>query len=264
MRKPNRYSQIIEKIFLDRFQEGVREVAFERDDIEQVAKLLSIKIPKNFGDLIYTFRYRGVLPESVESKAPAGESWIIRPAGRARYCFALSKQPNITPNQALIVTKIPNATPGIIEMYALSDEQALLAKLRYNRLIDIFSGVACYSLQNHLRTQVKEIGQVETDEIYVGVDYRGAHYVFPVQAKGGKDRLNVVQIEQDLDMCQRKFPSLICRAVGSQFISTNLIALFEFTRTDEGIAVVQEKHYRLVSPDQLTAAELQAYNKAGV
>ncbi len=28
-----------------------------------------------------------------------------------------------------------------IEMYALSDEQALLAKLRYNRLLDVFTGV---------------------------------------------------------------------------------------------------------------------------
>jgi len=39
-------------------------------------------------------------------------------------------------------------------MYALGDEQALLAKLRYNRLLDIFTGVVCYSLQNHLRTNV--------------------------------------------------------------------------------------------------------------
>ncbi len=36
------------------------------------------------------------------------------------------------------VTPILDATPGIIELYAFSDEQALLAKLRYNRLVDIF------------------------------------------------------------------------------------------------------------------------------
>ena len=45
--------------------------------------------------------------------------------------------------------KIPDATPGIVQKYALADEQALLAKLRYNRLLDIFTGVTCYSLQNH-------------------------------------------------------------------------------------------------------------------
>lgn len=38
--------------------------------------------------------------------------------------------------------------------------------------------------------------QVETDEVYVGVDKRGAHFVVPVQAKGGTDSISVVQIEQ--------------------------------------------------------------------
>ena len=69
----------------------------------------------------------------------------------------------------------------------MSDEQALLARVRYNRLVDIFLGIACYSLQNHLRTTASNMGQVETDELYVGVDRRGSHYVVPIQAKGGKD-----------------------------------------------------------------------------
>jgi len=43
-------------------------------------------------------------------------------------------------------------------------------KLRYNRLIDVFIGVTCYSLQNHLRTTEPRIGQFETDEIYVNTD----------------------------------------------------------------------------------------------
>ena len=45
----------------------------------------------------------------------------------------------------------PDSTPGVIS-YALSDEQSLLATVRYNRLIDVFTGLTCYSLQNHLRT----------------------------------------------------------------------------------------------------------------
>lgn len=57
--------------------------------------------------------------------------------------------------------------------------------------------MTCYSLQIHLRTAIPEMGQVETDEIYLGRDKKTAHYVFPVQAKGGKDKLNIVQIEQD-------------------------------------------------------------------
>ena len=59
----------------------------------------------------------------------------------------------------------------------MNDEQALLAKIRYNRLIDIFTGITCYSLQNHLRTTVPNIGQVEIDEIYIGIDKR-VHIIY--------------------------------------------------------------------------------------
>lgn len=33
----NRYSQIIERIFLDHYKEGTQEVPFDRGDIERVA-----------------------------------------------------------------------------------------------------------------------------------------------------------------------------------------------------------------------------------
>lgn len=139
----------------------------------------------------------------------------------------------------------------------------MLAKLRYNRLIDIFSGVTCYSLQSHLRTTVDGIGQVETDEIYIGVDRRGAQYVFPVQAKGGRDSLGVVQIEQDLALCAEKFPNLICRPIAAQFMTGDVIALFDFEMGPSGIALGSERHYRLVDPAALTSEELRMYADRG-
>ena len=156
-------------------------------------------------------------------------------------------------------TKVPDSTPGVISMYALNDEQALLAKLRYNRMIDVFTGVTCYSLQSHLRTTVPDLGQVETDELYIGVDKRGVHYVFPVQAKGGKDTLGIVQIEQDFAMCAEKFPSLTCRPIAAQFMAEDLIALFEFEQQETGIGISSEKHYRLVSPEDVTPEDLEIY-----
>jgi hypothetical protein len=158
-------------------------------------------------------------------------------------------------------TKIPDATPRIIAKYALSDEQALLAKLRYNRLIDIFTGVTCDSLQSHLRTTVPKMGQVETDESYSGLDKRGAHYVFPIQAKGGKDKVGLVQIEQDFAICAEKFPLFICRPIAAQFMTDEVIALFEFEQTEKGIAIPSEKHYRLVPPDGMTPGDLEIYRK---
>jgi hypothetical protein len=260
----NRYSQIIETIFFKYFQKGVKEILFERADIVRAAKKLRIKLPKNLGDVLYSFRYRTPLPDTIIGKVPEGFEWIIRPAGRARYKFVLATKSAIVPSKTLVETKIPDATPGVISKYKLNDEQALLAKLRYNRLIDIFTGLTCYSLQNHLRPTVLNIGQVETDEIYIGIDKRGAHYVIPVQAKGGTDKIGVVQIEQDLAVCETKFPGLICRSIAAQFMEEDLIALFECEKTEEGIRVSFEKHYRLVNPKNLTTEELESYRKRAI
>jgi len=261
MPKENLYAQIIEKVFLRHYKKGSTTVEFSREEIIDVARESGVKIPKNIGDLVYTYRYRTELPKSVASKAPHGTKWVIRPGGVARYKFVALEFPTIEPSGHLAETKVPDSTPGVIESYALSDEQALLAKLRYNRLIDIFTGLTCYSLQNHLRTHVKGMGQVETDEIYIALDKRGAHYVIPVQAKGGNDRLGIVQIEQDTAVCTAKFPGLICRPVAAQFLADKLIALFELELSEKGIVVTAEKHYRLVPPEEISKEELLAYSR---
>ena len=167
----------------------------------------------------------------------------------------------LTPNPNLAVTKIPDATPGIIAKYTFSDEQAVLARVRYNRLIDIFLGITCYSLQNHFRTTVSGMGQVETDEMYVGVDRSGAHYVIPVQAESGNDRLSRVQIEQDVALCASKLPSLICRPVGVHMMGADVVALLEFDQNDDDIHIVEEKHYRLVPPDDVSDEDLMRYQQ---
>ncbi len=251
----------MERIFLSHYGTGAREIEFEREEMVRVADDLGIVLPKNLGDIVYSFRYRRTLPNSVLTTAPEGEEWIIRPAGRGRYRFVLVPKTNLAPNKMLSETKVPDATPGIVAKYSLNDEQALLVRLRYNRLIDILTGVTCYSLQNHLRTTVPGMGQVETDEIYVGVDRRGTHYVFPVQAKGGTDRLNIVQIEQDVALCAHRFPSLVCRPIGAQFMEDDLIALFEFEEGESSVTLSSEKHYRLVPPDEITDEDLEAYGE---
>jgi hypothetical protein len=165
----------------------------------------------------------------------------------------------IEPNPDLVTIKIPDSTPEVVTRYALSDEQALLAKVRYNRLIDIFLGIAAYSLQNHLRTTVDGIGQIEIDEIYVGIDRYGRQFVIPVQAKGGNDRLSAVHAKQDIACCKQKFPGLMCRAISTQFMDEQLIVLFELDVEDGEVRVVDEKHYRLVPGDQVSASDLALY-----
>jgi len=259
MTSENRYQAIIEKIFFTKYKKRSKEIQFARDDIMKFAAKLHIELPKNLGDLVYSFRYRSALPKSIQDTASAGKVWIIRPAGRAEYLFALVPDIPIVPTPNIAETKVPDATPGIVAKYAFNDEQALLAKLRYNRLVDVFTGVTCYSLQNHLRTTVPGMGQVETDEIYVGINKHGAQFVFPIQAKGGTDKLNIVQIEQDIGVCEDKFSDLICRPIAAQFMLDGGIALFEFEQATAGVKICGEKHYRLVPPDQITPEDLRAY-----
>ncbi len=225
---------------------------------------LGIKLPKNIGDLIYSFRYRNELPQSILSTAEVGQEWIIEGAGRAKYRFRLVKLNRIVPREELLTIKVPDSTPQIIAAYALGDEQALLAKVRYNRLIDIFLGITAYSLQNHLRTTVRDVGQIEIDEVYVGIDRHGRQFVVPVQAKGGSDKHGVVQTQQDVAFCDQVFKNLVCRPVSAQFMSDQRIAMFELTVVDGVIKVVDEKHYQLVASKTISPEELKSYADRGV
>ena len=257
----NRYEKIIEAVFFDNYKKGAFEVEFTRAEFQGVADRLGIALPKNLGDVLYSFRYRSELPPRVVKEAPSGLEWVLFPNGTGKYRFAAVPFSTIVPTAGLSITKVPDATPGLISMYAQGDEQALLARIRYNRLLDVYSGVATYSLQSHLRTTIPE-GQVETDEVYVGVDVHGAHYVFPVQAKGGTDNLSIVQIWQDFKMCEAKFPTLVTWPIAAQFMDDEVIALFSFDWAGGDAVTIRsgsERHYKLVPPGGLTADELERY-----
>ena len=263
--------RIIAKIFADHFAPGLHEVAFRREELVAAAEALGEPRPKNLGDIVYSLRYRVPLPDSVREAAPPNTEWAIFPGGNAVYVLRAVPFNLIEPHKGIRTVRLPDSTPGVIAKYAMSDEQALLARLRYNRLLDVFTGLACYPLQSHLRTSVtvenaidgtSSSSQVETDDLYVGLDEHGAHYVLPVQAKGGSDALSVIQIWQDFRVAEQKFPDLLARPIAAQFMANDEIALFEFEEADSKITIAREKHYELVPPDQLTTEELQTYRQA--
>lgn len=258
-KKLNRYSEIVAEVFHKNFRPGAGVVAFQRDEFVAAAISKGVVLPKNLGDAIYSFKYRSPLPSSIVVTAPDGFEWGIYGAGRSKYEFRLARPLSIVPRPNQLVVKLPDATPEIIAAHALGDEQALLAKVRYNRLIDIFLGITASSLQNHLRTTVKDIGQIEIDELYVGVDRSGCQYVIPVQAKGGKDKHGRQQTEQDMACCAEKFPDLISRPVSAQFITRNKIAMFELAMQDGEIRVVSEEHYELTPAAAITTGDLRIY-----
>ena len=244
--KQRKYSSIVEAIFRKYYRDGCQEFAFTRDDIQIAAQELGMSAPKNLGDVLYSFRYRAELPDFIQSVAPKGKNWIIVGEGSATYKFKLSNIANIIPNPNLELIPVPDATPEVISMYQLSDEQSLLCKIRYNRLMDIFLGIVTYSMQNHLRTQVSGIGQIEIDELYVGVNKKGQHFIMPVEAKVGNDKVGVVQVMQDVAYCKQNFRDLICLPVSvHEMKEENAICMFLLNVDDDGMKIIEEKHYQL-------------------
>lgn len=255
----SRYKVLIERIFRDHYRKGRSRLEFERDELITIAGELGIDVPKNLGDVIYSLRYRTEMPEEVLRTQPVGMEWIIEGAGRAKYAFVLVKLNRIVPREDLVTIAIPDATPEIIRAYQLDDEQALLAIVRYNRLLDTFLSLTTYSIQNHLRTTVKGVGQIEIDELYFGIDTRGCHYVIPVQAKGGSDQISVVQTKQDIGWCEQRYPGMRCRAISAQFMSDERVAMFELTVRGDMVKVVEERHYKLVPASSLDEEAVRDY-----
>lgn len=257
----NKYDAIILAIFKEKYKDGSTTVHFSREELANKADELNIRVPKNLGDIVYSYKYRKPLPDEIINTAPVGSYWRIHNIGVGEYELLLTQGKEfVEPDEILATIKIPDATPSVVRKYSLSDEQALLAIVRYNRLIDIFLGISCYSLQNHLRTTVQGIGQIETDEIYVGIDKAGNQFIIPVQAKGGSDKIGITQIEQDIALCAEKYPDLICRSIACQFITSDIVAIFEFSIQNDNIVKESEKHYKIVDAKDITTDDLTDYN----
>lgn len=253
------YDAIIGNVFFDHYTSGKTQFEFTRREIVAAKEKLAPDLDLNPGDVPYSFRYRHQLPPEIVATQPKGKEWIIEGAGRSKYQFKLVTFNRIIPHADLVTIGIPDATPEIIRKYALDDEQALLAIVRYNRLIDTFLGLTTYSLQNHLRTTVKSVGQIEIDELYFGLDTNGCHYAIPVQAKGGNDKISVVQTMQDIAWVAQKYPNMRCRAISAQFMTDQRIAMFELAIQDDTVKIKAERHYKLLPARELDKSAIVDY-----
>jgi hypothetical protein len=168
----SKYDKVINQVFHNNYQKGATRVAFDREELAQACDALKINRIKNLGDIPYSYRFRKELPSEIKAKAPKNTEWIITGTGIGSYEFRQASPGKIEPTSNRHRIKIHDATPEIVKCYAPgTDEQALLTKVRYNRLIDTFSGLTCYSIQNHLRTTIKGVGQIEIDEVYLGINF---------------------------------------------------------------------------------------------
>ena len=79
-RLPNRYQALVEDLFFTSFKKGATAIAFTRDELLATADKLGIKMPKNPGDVLYSFRYRYPLPERILKTQPGKMEWVIEGA----------------------------------------------------------------------------------------------------------------------------------------------------------------------------------------
>ena len=51
----------------------------------------------------------------------------------------------------------------------------------------------------------------------------------------------------------------VCLPVAAQFMPDEVVALFSFEASDRSLKIADEKHYKLVPPEDLTEDDLRAY-----
>jgi hypothetical protein len=245
------YDRLVSEVFRRHDGANQDEFEFERDEMAEILQEWGESV-RNLGDVPYSYRGgRRVLPENVAS---TGE-WVIEGRGKGRYAFRrLSRSPYISVPLDLQVIDILDATPDIILRYGGEDEQGLLARVRYNRLVDIFLGITTYHLQGHVRAYIKDSGQVEIDDLYLGVDTDGNQYVIPIEAKTADEQLGVVQVTSLNAFARETFPDLILRPVAVKSWSDDSIFFMRFNETldCDKTQVIQYRRYRLVSDEEET------------
>lgn len=267
--KKSLYGDVISRVFELHYKPGRKRFDFARTDLLVVMKNMGLDltgdektVARNIGDIIYSFRFRRDFPETILKTAPVGKMWIILGRGDARYEFRLITEPKLAMDEALPISKLHDATPEIVGRFRLSDEQAVLARIRYNRLVDLFCRCVAHSLQNHLRTKVEGVGQIEVDELYVAANRQGEHFVIPLQAKSEGDRVGVSQLLQDLEYCRTAHPDFRARPLAAQPVKrvidgeeVEVIAMFEFgctvTDADVTITKLNERHFALLPANRV-------------
>src|SRR5208337_2432197 len=244
------YDKVIENLFFKKFpeknSEEITEILFPKTDFEASAQAVGVKV-ENIPDITYTYRVRRDFPDSILKTG----HWIIEPRGKGKYAFVkLQRSPFVSIQEELTEIEIMNALPEIVEKYTTNDEQGMLSSIRYNRLIDIFTKVTCFHLQSHIRAYNEGKGQIEIDEIYVGIDQEGRKYIFPLEAKSPdkRDRLGWIQITNMVQYAKEFYPELICRPLGAKPIDKNNIYLIEFENISDvnTVKIKETRRYKLI------------------
>lgn len=245
------YDRLMSEIFHRHDGTNQEEFEFTRDEMASILQEWGERV-RNLGDVAYSYRGgRRQLPASIASTG----NWVIEGRGRGRYALRrLARSPYIAVPVDLQIIDVLDATPEIILKFGGTDEQGLLTRVRYNRLVDTFLGVTAYHVQGHIRAYLQGSGQIEIDDLYLGVDRDGKQYAIPVEAKSVNEPLGVVQAVSLNAYGRAIYPELTLRSVAVKAWPDGSIFFMEFNNAtnSEEIRVVSFRRYRLIREDDLT------------
>jgi len=244
----SQYDKVISDVFSRHHREGAQCLTFKKDELADACRKRSITV-RNIPDIIYTYRTgRRMLPPEILATG----HWAIEPAGRGAYAFRMLRNP---PHfdihfEHYAPVDIYNAIPEVVEGLLRRDEQSLLTKVLYNRLVDVFTGLTCFHIQNHYRSFVARMGEVELDALYVGVDKAGTLYVLPIEAKSHaeSEMIGRIQVSQMAKLVRQDFPALHRRILGVKHLADGTIAMVEFDDHEEpdDFGIVCVSRFRLI------------------
>jgi len=243
----SQYDEVILEVFLRHHQPGVERLIFEKDELAEICLKHGITV-RNIPDIIYTYRARRMLPDRILTSG----HWAIEPAGRGTYAFRLLRNPPHfeIPFQDYEPVDIYNAIPEVVEGLLRQDEQSLLTRILYNRLADIFTGLTCFHIQNHYRSFVEEMGEVELDAIYVGVDRGGTLFVIPIEAKSQAENemIGRIQVSHLVKLVRQDFGKLQRRIIAIKALQDGTIAMVEFNDQEDpdDLKILTVGRYRLI------------------
>ncbi len=240
-----KYDQLLASLFSKKWKPSLQEIPFSKDEVIDAASALGLRI-KNLADVIYTYRSRRRMPSEIRRTG----NWVIAARGSGLYAFVKAAgETTVTIPESLKVYAIPYAVPEIVAQNLARDEQGLLTIVRYNRILDVFTGLACFHLQSHIRTHVAGHGQVEIDELYVGVDKDGQGYVLPVEAKEENEKLGLDKAVALTLFARNRFPKLICRPIGVMRRGPHVFDCVEFEPAEElsKVVILEMRRYQLVA-----------------
>lgn len=237
------YDAVIGEVFMRLYQKspGKEAYDFDKDFLESAVRdlLKSRRIAKgvkNIPDIKYTYDAREEFPEGITGCG----CWAIVGRGKSKYRFVKLDRCNliripddlpVNPEPQRMKDKIPSLVARVLG----DDEQAILARVEHDGLVEDFTGLAAMRVQGHERTTVSA-GQIEVDEVYVGQDYAKTVVVLPISAKGGgKDRLSYTQaLNLNLYASEKeKYHGLKVRPLGITRGNDGSIYIVEFTASTD-------------------------------